>query len=213
LIAFPRDGGTFDHMFGKSSKRTQERLEASGVRADATVLEVSSHGLAISHNGGSLVSDTEVSVKLRLRVEPPGESSFELEKKLRFAQLAMPSEGQRLAVIFDPADHDTLMLDENPVAVAGSMLSGAGRPPEQVDLVQQLMASALGGASSADTQAIAMRYAEDHAGATVIVPGAAMPGAGPPDPVELLTRLADLKEKGLLTDAEFAAQKARILGG
>jgi Short C-terminal domain len=33
-----------------------------------------------------------------------------------------------------------------------------------------------------------------------------------PDPVEQLKDLADLKAQGVLTDAEFEAQKARILG-
>jgi hypothetical protein len=33
-----------------------------------------------------------------------------------------------------------------------------------------------------------------------------------PDPTEQLTKLADLHEKGVLTDDEFAAQKAKILG-
>jgi hypothetical protein len=32
------------------------------------------------------------------------------------------------------------------------------------------------------------------------------------DPIEELKELAVLKEQGILTDAEFAAQKARILG-
>jgi Short C-terminal domain len=39
-------------------------------------------------------------------------------------------------------------------------------------------------------------------------------GAAPaaPDPVAQLKDLADLKAQGVLTDAEFEAQKARILG-
>lgn len=32
------------------------------------------------------------------------------------------------------------------------------------------------------------------------------------DPVEQLSRLADLHDRGVLTDEEFAAQKARLLG-
>jgi hypothetical protein len=38
------------------------------------------------------------------------------------------------------------------------------------------------------------------------------PAAAAPDPIEQLTQLADLKERGLLTDAEFNAQKAKLLG-
>ena len=40
-------------------------------------------------------------------------------------------------------------------------------------------------------------------------PAAAAPAA---DPIHQLKELADLKEQGILTDEEFAAQKAKILG-
>ena len=40
-------------------------------------------------------------------------------------------------------------------------------------------------------------------------PAAASPA---PDPIAQLKELATLKEQGILTDEEFAAQKARILG-
>jgi hypothetical protein len=38
------------------------------------------------------------------------------------------------------------------------------------------------------------------------------PPAPPADPIAQLKDLAALKEQGVLTDAEFAAQKAKILG-
>jgi Short C-terminal domain len=38
------------------------------------------------------------------------------------------------------------------------------------------------------------------------------PAQAAPDPVAQLKDLADLKAQGVLTDAEFEAQKARILG-
>ena len=38
------------------------------------------------------------------------------------------------------------------------------------------------------------------------------PAAAAPDPIQQLKDLADLKDRGILTDEEFAAQKARILG-
>jgi len=39
------------------------------------------------------------------------------------------------------------------------------------------------------------------------------PAAGGEDRVQQLKDLADLKAQGVLTDEEFAAEKARILGG
>ena len=38
------------------------------------------------------------------------------------------------------------------------------------------------------------------------------PPPAAPDPIEQLTQLAALKDQGILTEEEFAAQKAKILG-
>ncbi|HLN77757.1 MAG TPA: SHOCT domain-containing protein [Nocardioidaceae bacterium] len=44
-------------------------------------------------------------------------------------------------------------------------------------------------------------------------PAAAPPSAGPtPDMIEQLKQLGELKEQGILTEEEFAAQKAKVLG-
>ena len=43
-------------------------------------------------------------------------------------------------------------------------------------------------------------------------PPQAAPAAPAPDPVGQLKELAALREQGVLTDEEFAAQKAKILG-
>jgi hypothetical protein len=42
-------------------------------------------------------------------------------------------------------------------------------------------------------------------------PAAAAPSAGSSDRIAQLQQLADLKNQGILTDEEFAAEKARIL--
>jgi hypothetical protein len=43
-------------------------------------------------------------------------------------------------------------------------------------------------------------------------PAYAAPAPPPADPIEQLKELAALKAQGVLTDEEFAAQKARVLG-
>jgi hypothetical protein len=49
-------------------------------------------------------------------------------------------------------------------------------------------------------------------GATRVTAYAQPPAAAPaPDPIAQLKELAELKSQGILTDAEFAAQKAKIL--
>lgn len=52
--------------------------------------------------------------------------------------------------------------------------------------------------------------AQQEAAQPVAAPVAAAPAAA--DPITQLQQLAALKEQGVLTEAEFAAQKARILG-
>ena len=65
-----------------------------------------------------------------------------------------------------------------------------------------------------DAQIIADRrraYAEHSAPPQA--PAAAEPAAGTGDVIEQLKALADLKAQGILTEEEFAQQKARILAG
>lgn len=192
-------------MLGKPSRRTRKKLEQHGVRADAVVLEVGKRGMTVTHGNDAIVANTEVIVKLRLRVEPPSEPSFEVATKLRFSQFALPSVGQRLAVVFDPDHHDDLMLD--PAGAGGSTAFAPGG----VDLgallgnVQEARAQAGG-----DREALAELLREQlGANATVIASSAA---AAPADPIAQLAQLSDLRDRGALSDEEFEAQKRRILG-
>jgi hypothetical protein len=59
----------------------------------------------------------------------------------------------------------------------------------------------------AQTQADAAAYEQQQ---QAVMETAAAPAA---DPVAQLKELADLKAQGVLTEEEFAAQKAKILGG
>jgi hypothetical protein len=51
-----------------------------------------------------------------------------------------------------------------------------------------------------------------YLGGSAQVPAPAAPAAPAPDPIEQLKELAQLHQQGVLTDDEFAAQKAKILG-
>ena len=52
---------------------------------------------------------------------------------------------------------------------------------------------------------------QDQQGADAQAPPQAPPAAGA-DPIEQLKELGQLHESGVLTDEEFAAQKAKLLG-
>ena len=54
------------------------------------------------------------------------------------------------------------------------------------------------------------QYAEPEPAYAAAPPPA--PAAPAADPIQQLKELADLKQQGILTDEEFAAQKAKILG-
>ena len=196
-------------MLGKLSRRTQRKLEDHGTHAPATVLAISDRGMTVSHNGGHLVADTEVILKTHLRVEPPGEPSFEVEKRLRYDQLAMPSAGSQLAVIFNPEDHDELMLDPaGPAAgVMATVIPGLGSVQDLLTTVQAAKAEA-GGDRQAMTEALLAQFG----GGAAVVGGGAGFGT-PPDPLDELAKLGELHRNGVLTDEEFTAQKRRLLGG
>lgn len=195
-------------MLGKPSRHTRRHLEDQGRRAAATVLEIGKRGMAITTGAGQLVTDTEVALKLRLRVEPEGEAPFEVRTKLRFPQLAIPSVGSRIAVVYDPDDHESIMRDDSPGATIGAVLGGRG---ERADIAEQVLTAHSQGASVADLQSLAADLGRQYAASQ----GAMMSGAFAAPAEDRLTRLeklADLKAKGILTDAEFQAEKAKILG-
>jgi hypothetical protein len=217
-------------MLGKLSRRTRRKLEEHGKRAPAVVLEIAERGMSVTSGPAGLVASTEVALKTKLRVEPADEMPFEVEERFRYPQLAIPSVGSRLAVIYDPSDHDKLMIDRSPAGAAIQFGGAAGM--EGTDL-QSLVAKIKDAQSQTQDPQELARVLQEQLGTNVTVQqqdssgvtfGAADAGvsaggsafgtsaAPSQDPVDKLTKLAELREKGMLTDAEFESQKARILG-
>jgi hypothetical protein len=118
-------------MLGKRNWFTRRHLETEGREAVATVLEIAKRGMAVTTGGGALVSDTEVALTTRLRVEPAGEPAFEVEQRFRYPQLNVPGVGDQITVRYDPADHDKIMIDrDNPLA--GHTPTRSGRSPDEL---------------------------------------------------------------------------------
>jgi hypothetical protein len=186
-------------MLGKPSKRLKKQLEEKGQRANATVLEVAEKGTAVTIGADNVVANTELALKVKLKVQPENEPEFEVEERFRFPQMAVPSAGSVVAVIYDPADHSKLMLDDSPEAQQQATLSSAGLDPNSI-------AQMMNQAQQWQAQAGQMQSGQ--------MPGMApaAPAQQQADPVEQLEKLAALKEKGALTEAEFEAEKAKILG-
>ncbi len=210
-------------MLGKPSRRTRKKLEEHGKRAPAVVVEIAEKGMAVTSGSEQIVANTEVMLKTKLRVEPADEPQFEVEERFRFPQLSIPTVGTRLAVIYDPSDHDKVMIDRSPEGVATQF---ANVPGLQGTDLEGLMATVQQAESQTQDPQELARILQQQLGTNVNVQqqgssgmtfGAPPAGFGTPapqeeDPVDKLAKLAELREKGMLTDAEFESQKARILG-
>jgi hypothetical protein len=187
-------------MLGKPSKKLRKQLEESGKRANAVVVEIAERGMAVTRGAEGVISNTELALKAHLKVQPEDEPEFEVKRRFSFPQLAVPSAGQTIPVIYDPQDHDKIIVDYSPEAQEQAAFTAAGVDPNAIG---QLMAQA---------QQMQAQAGQVQAG----MPGMGqMPGQAPtaqPDPVEQLEKLAKLKESGALTESEFEAEKAKILG-
>jgi hypothetical protein len=94
--------------FGFGRKSLEEELSESGRRAPAEVVESEptkdrdvSYGAEL--NGRKWI--------LRLRVQPSDEQPFEVELKASLKALFMPRIGDRIDVLYDPADHSRTVID------------------------------------------------------------------------------------------------------
>ena len=125
-------------------------------------------------------------IVLSFRIDPlDGSESFAADKKATVSRVAIPQAGQRFPVWFDAADHSSFMY--------ATIDNDQGR--------QQIVAM-FGDAFGADGSGVGQAAA---AAAPAAAPAAA-------DPIEQLAKLNELRQSGALTDEEFAAQKARVLG-
>jgi hypothetical protein len=175
-------------MFG-SKKRLARKLEqGGGQRASATVLKIENSWQRGTGSGQQWsYSKITMHMKLRLRVEPDGQPAFETSVQASFPG-RFPLEGSKVQVLFDPDDHSKLTVDA----------------PQEVDAPQAM--------ASAESRA---KVLLEQRSANLEAPGpsAAAPHvASPSDPADEISKLADLHDRGALTDGEFEAQKKKILG-
>jgi hypothetical protein len=150
-------------------------------------------------------------------VEPDGEPPFESTVKQVFNDSYgwhVPQEGFSVQVIYDPTDHSKLVIDLEAMPVA----PGVDRD-EAIARHESVMARMQDPAArrrqTADLQAKAAAQMESAAAMREAMANAfpQTQGASPrPDVADEITKLAALRDRGLLTDAEFEVQKAKILG-
>lgn len=150
--------------------------------------------------------------RLRLRVEPEDETPFDAtltEVTPLGEEIAI---GQRVPVLFDPDDHRRVAIDHT---ARGATVEG--RPSTRADSV----------ASTDPTPRLGLRKSGTGEPTTAPQGMLAHPSAGGPRLTDVsrpkmrwlgertedrLARLADLRDRGALTSAEFEHQKRQILG-
>ncbi len=131
---------------------------------------------------GTTINDNP-RVKMIFRVEPiDGAQAFDAQKTTTVSRVEIPRQGDRYPIWFDPSD------PANTWAYA-TVADDNGRAT-----MRQLFGEA----------------ANTFVGMGAPPAAAAAPAA--PDPMEQLEKLAALHAQGALTDEEFAAQKAKLLG-
>jgi hypothetical protein len=214
-------------MFEK--RHAKKLTESGGVRTQATVL-TAKRGSTVSGSAMDMdIAQGSFTWKLTVKVEPPGESPFEAEisAKLQSGNAFFP--GMRVAVIYDPKDHSKVAFDQGRGATLAGMADQMvdGHPGGNAASVESVLQDVLADPSSAASrgQDLAAALGIDLSTAQVHVRGqqdqpaviqahSQMPAPAPTaeDPVQLLAQLVQLHAQGAVTDAEFASQKARLLG-
>jgi hypothetical protein len=205
-------------MFGRNKRLERQLEERGGKEAWATVLTskqewASTGGVNVAPGQAGSAS---IHQKLTLRVEPDGDSPFEATVKQVFNDThgwPIPQEGWSVTVLYDPNDHSKLVLDLDKMPVgpgvdrdeararherAVARLQDPARRQEVADMKAAAAAQAQGAAALREMLANAPDQAR-----------AAVPNA---DVADELAKLADLRDRGVLSGPEFEAQKAKLLG-
>ncbi len=127
-------------------------------------------------------------VKMTLRVEPlDGTGAFDAEKTATVSRVRVPQVGSRYPVFYDQADHSDFIF-----------VDGVSDQEGQANIVAMF-----GDAFGANAEGVGMP-------AIAAAPAAAA-AAPAEDHLDKLKKLAELRDAGALTDAEFETEKAAIL--
>jgi hypothetical protein len=204
-------------MFGRNKRLERKLKEQGGKQAWATVLESKKQGAS---TGGFNVAPGQagsitIHRELRLRVEPGGEAPFEATVKQVFNDSHgwhIPEEGWSVTVTYDPNDHSKVVIDLDKMPVRPGVdrdetiarheraVARMKDPAARRQQIEDIRAQA---AQAQSASALQEMVAKAVSGPQQVAPKA--------DIAEQLTKLADLRDRGILSDAEFEAQKAKIL--
>jgi putative oligomerization/nucleic acid binding protein len=205
-------------LFG-GNRRLEANLRHSGLTATADVSDAEQTRQQPRSVGVHAVDDqsTTTTWRLRLQVNPDGEAPFDAkltEAVPRGEEIAV---GQRMAVLYDPNDHSRIAIDHGSQAAIDGVeaeLSAAAvheTPPDPTAL------KGCRTSSPDEDTGIFRRGMLAHPSARgpklTDVSRATRDGVSAELLEDKVAKLADLRDRGALTVAEFEEQKRQILGG
>jgi hypothetical protein len=181
-------------------RRQVKRLQVTGKRADATITAIRDTGVTVNQ---------QPRVELTLQVQPDDAPAFELKAKRLVSRVSLPQVGSTVSIKYDPEHPEDFAWDDEPRSLPATpaafnlgggdisdQLEAKGLDHDRAQKVEDALRSRGANFSVADAQIVDLR-------------GGA--GGGKQDPLDRLEKLSELKTKGVLTEAEFEAQKAKIL--
>ena len=164
------------------NRKLRAKLLERGKRADAEVLEAKARPWVERRPG-------EVGAygvyRIKLQVKPEGEPAFEAEVTDQWMDSGEPRVGMRVPVLYEAGSRSKVILDKSPGRYALLQprdVTGPTSPYDDPDMAALLELDAAVAADASKSR------------------------------LDRLQQLADLHDRGVLSDAEFAAEKAKILG-
>jgi hypothetical protein len=199
-----------------------ERLKAEGIPGSAQILELEQTGVYINE---------QPQVKLRLRVEPRGRAPFETVKRVTVPMIALGTltNGRPLKVVVDAENQDRVVIDWGGSGAAPAMLSHQGGAPINLNAnpaardaaMQALRDRGIDPSGNVDlrsnpaARAAVLAALKEHGLDVAHEQAAADPATDVPEskgePLDRLTKLMQLRAANLITDAELAEHRKRIV--
>ncbi len=204
-------------MFG-THQLLEHRLRKSGKSALANVTACERKE-TMQQNVNAGVGTPKTLCYLELQVQPEGEPGFEAKTDAWLVGTEGAHVGMTVPVLYDPSDHGKVVVDssdeawrpadnENTFARIAARAAERGEDPSRTAAMMEMRRAAL-----SDPEGF-RKTMRDQGPAAFGLPGPPQTSAPPPsqDPLDRLSKLADLHERGALTDAEFEAEKKKLLG-
>jgi putative oligomerization/nucleic acid binding protein/uncharacterized protein DUF3592 len=164
-------------------------LMQHGKRCRGTVVSVEDTNWTVNDNPR---------VKMTVRAEPDGETPFTIEKTSVVPRVNIPRAGDRCVVFYDPADpqnRNGITFDAVPGFDTGASAPAPTPTPEPA------------ASAAATSEPLILATATPTEEQSKAVADAQSEG----DPIEKIEKLNRLREKGIITQAEFEMQKQRLL--